>query len=84
MNYLLALCFILIFPSLIGWFLTHQIKIKGHFGLGPLNVHCPACDTPQPFVRKPTSMRQALFGGYTCKACGCEIDKYGRPQPARR
>jgi hypothetical protein len=84
MNYLLALCFILIFPSLIGWLLTYQIKIQGHFGLGPLKVHCPACDTPQPFIRKPASTRQALFGGYTCKACSCEIDKYGRPQPARR
>lgn len=84
MNYLLALCFILIFPGLIGRFLAHQTRIKGRYGLGPLHVCCPACDTPQPFLRKPSSMRQVLFGGYTCEACDCEIDKYGCPQIARR
>jgi hypothetical protein len=82
MNYLLALYFILILPSLLAVFLYHQTTIKGRFGLGPLHVRCPACDTSQPFIRKPTSVRQALFGGYTCKACGCEIDKYGRAQRA--
>jgi hypothetical protein len=82
MNCPLALCFILIFPDLMGLFLYHQTRIKGRYGLGPLNIRCPACDTPQPFIRKPTSVRQALFGGYTCKACGCEIDKYGRAQQA--
>jgi predicted RNA-binding Zn-ribbon protein involved in translation (DUF1610 family) len=84
MNYLPALCFILIFPGLIGLFLYHQTKIKGRYGLGPVNVRCPTCGTPQPFIRRPASMRQALFGGYTCKACGCEIDKYGRAQEAQQ
>jgi hypothetical protein len=82
MNYLLALYFILILPSLLALFLYRQTMIKGRFGLGPLHVRCPACYTSQPFIRKPTSVGQALFGGYSCKACGCEIDKYGRAQRA--
>ena len=28
-------------------------------------------------VRKPTSFRQAAWGGWTCSKCGCEIDKWG-------
>jgi hypothetical protein len=80
MNYLLALCFILIFPGLIGLFLRLQLQIKGRQGLGPLHVRCPACGTMQPFIREPSSTQQALLGGYTCKSCGCEIDKYGRSQ----
>ena len=28
-------------------------------------------------VRKPTSFRQAAWGGWTCFKCGCEIDKWG-------
>ena len=39
---------------------------------------CPECRASLPQVRLPTSLRQALWGGYTCNKCGCEIDKWGR------
>jgi len=39
-------------------------------------LKCPSCDTQLPKVRKPTSLRQALWGGWTCKACGKEYDKW--------
>jgi hypothetical protein len=45
---------------------------------------CPACGTQQPTLRKPSSLRQALFGGWTCPSCGTEIDRKGRPIAARR
>ena len=41
-------------------------------------MNCPECGDRLPAVRWPTSMRQARWGGYTCKHCACEIDKWGR------
>ena len=45
-------------------------------------VICPRCDTEVPMFRKPTSLRQALRGGYRCVNCGAEIDARGRELPA--
>jgi hypothetical protein len=42
------------------------------------SVKCPDCGEPLPKFRKPKSRRQALLGGTTCKACGCEVDRKGR------
>jgi hypothetical protein len=39
---------------------------------------CPRCETRTPVLRAPTSTRQALLGGWTCEACGCEMDRTGR------
>jgi hypothetical protein len=39
---------------------------------------CPECFTPVPAFRRPTSFRQALWGGWTCETCGCELDRNGR------
>ncbi|MGH9819754.1 MAG: hypothetical protein ACRD43_06255 [Pyrinomonadaceae bacterium] len=38
---------------------------------------CPECGTPVPAVRNPTSIRQALWGGWTCQNCGTEMDRHG-------
>jgi hypothetical protein len=65
-------------PAAVGWLLRRQTQAKGDFGIGPLGVACPRCGAAQAFVRKPASIRQMLFGGYTCQICGCEMDKYGR------
>jgi hypothetical protein len=50
-------------------------------------VKCPACAAQQPALRKPTSISQTLWGGWTCANCGTEIDRHGRPindSPATR
>ncbi len=39
---------------------------------------CVECNEPLPRVRFPTSVRQLLRGGWTCPACGCEMDRQGR------
>ena len=39
---------------------------------------CPACGEPCPRFRKPTNRKQALWGGWTCAKCGCEVDRRGR------
>jgi hypothetical protein len=38
---------------------------------------CPVCETQQPAIRRPTSFRQLLRGGWTCAKCGTEIDRHG-------
>ncbi len=37
---------------------------------------CPACGTELPKIRKPTNLKQFLWGGFTCKSCGKEYDKW--------
>lgn len=39
---------------------------------------CPECRTPVPMYRSPRSLRQALWGGWTCERCGTEMDRRGR------
>jgi hypothetical protein len=39
---------------------------------------CPDCGELLPRFRTPSSSRQALWGGYTCARCGCEVDRRGR------
>lgn len=50
---------------------------KGKWGLNLKTVHCPRCGEIAPPIRKPTSFRQAMWGGWTCKMCECEMDKWG-------
>jgi hypothetical protein len=38
---------------------------------------CPTCNTRQPARRKPTSLRQLMWGGWTCATCGTELDRHG-------
>jgi hypothetical protein len=42
---------------------------------------CPECGTQLPKRRKPANRRQALWGGWTCPSCGCEIDRKGNKIP---
>jgi hypothetical protein len=39
-----------------------------------LNPDCPGCGKQLPTFRKPTSLRQVLLGGWTCQACGVEVN----------
>jgi hypothetical protein len=41
-------------------------------------VSCPNCGTEMPLFRKPSGMKQGLWGGYTCPKCGTEMDARGR------
>jgi hypothetical protein len=38
---------------------------------------CPRCTADLPQYRRPTSLKQALWGGWTCPNCGCEVDRQG-------
>jgi hypothetical protein len=45
---------------------------------GPLAVVCPCCTALLPPVRMPSSLSETLSGGWTCKNCGCKVDRRGR------
>jgi hypothetical protein len=51
---------------------------KNRWGINSEPVNCPACGSPMPPVQRPQSPSQALWGGWTCVKCGCEVDKWGR------
>ena len=50
----------------------------GLLGINFRRVDCPKCGHRTPFVRQPTSIRQALWGGWTCAECRTEIDKWAK------
>ena len=67
----------------LGAFIWQQTKAKGRWGLGSVvGTNCPRCGTRLPAIRKPTSMQEFLWGGSTCRHCGCKVDKYGREIPS--
>ncbi|HEV2287374.1 MAG TPA: hypothetical protein VGR81_00310 [Candidatus Acidoferrales bacterium] len=51
---------------------------KNRWGINPCDVSCPRCNTPLPKLRHPQSLRQEMWGGWTCPSCGVEVDKWGR------
>jgi predicted RNA-binding Zn-ribbon protein involved in translation (DUF1610 family) len=56
--------------------LAAMIVVRSRVHVGSRD--CPQCGAAMPAIRRPTSMRQALLGGWTCPACGCEMDRQGR------
>ena len=41
------------------------------------DVYCPNCGNQLPKKRAPKSLKQFLWGGWTCEYCGTEVDKWG-------
>jgi hypothetical protein len=51
---------------------------SGRWGINLKKVVSPKCGGPTAMVRLPDSGSQALWGGRTCRTCGCKMDKWGR------
>ena len=52
----------------------------------PINlqtVNCPQCGQPMPPIRVPANVQELMWGGWTCPACGCRMDKWGNALPPR-
>jgi transposase-like protein len=47
------------------------------FGVNLFRVYCPGCKEKMPIFRMPATMREMMFGGWTCKKCNCQMDKWG-------
>lgn len=57
------------------------VRKSGRWGVnikGLAGTQCPECGNPMPAVRVAANLRQTLWGGWTCRRCSCEIDKWGR------
>lgn len=53
---------------------------KGKWGINlKVPEACPVCTVPRPRgMRVPADRHEAMWGGWTCKACGTKLDKWGR------
>lgn len=51
---------------------------RNRWGINPAEVACPHCAGPQPGIRRPRSLEQAMWGGWTCARCETRADKWGR------
>lgn len=71
---ILIVCSGVLILKLAGDSIVRKSKILG-FNLR--SIDCPNCHRKVPYIRTPTSTRQALFGGWTCSGCGIEMDKWG-------
>jgi hypothetical protein len=59
-------------------FVAHGTLVKNRWGINLDEVACPACGASGGVLRAPRSLRQVLWGGWTCQKCGCVMDKWGR------
>lgn len=50
---------------------------RSYWGLTFRRIECPKCSEPVPRFRKPATTRQAIWGGWTCRSCGAELDRSG-------
>jgi hypothetical protein len=51
---------------------------RNRWGINLEPVSCPRCGAPAPQARRPETLHQAMWGGWTCGVCGAEVDKWGR------
>ena len=65
--------------AIVGHYLVKRDTLrKGRWGINPTPA-CRQCDVPAPPFRMPNSLKQTLWGGWTCAECGYELDKWGEP-----
>ncbi len=74
---MILLVFLIVGLSL-GLAVVFRPRKRGRWGINLRPVRCPKCGKPAPAVRWPKNRRQALWGGWTCEACGTEFDKWGQ------
>lgn len=80
---LLGVCAVVLVPTALGaWLLVTLIRGTQHKTKMGINLSppsgCPKCGEPLPALRAPKNLRQALWGGWTCRRCQTELDKWGR------
>lgn len=75
------LALLVIAGGLVAAMLVSSTQKRGKMGinLSPPTA-CPGCGAPLPMARVPSSFREAMWGGWTCKKCRLAIDKWGRPR----
>ena len=64
--------------AILNAIVVYGTRKQTKWGINLKRICCPRCGEKAPFVRKPTTLRQALWNGWTCPKCGCEMDKWGK------
>jgi hypothetical protein len=68
----------MIFMAVLWILILHGTYAKNRWGINRAPLSCPRCATKVSVDREPQSWQQAMCGGWTCMACGIEVDKWGR------
>lgn len=55
-----------------------KITDGSKWGLNFETVNCPQCEKLMLKIRIPENLHQLIWGGWTCPACGCKMDKWGK------
>ena len=61
-----------------GVVVAYGTAAKSKWGINLQRVSCPRCKTSLPSMHEPRSLRQGLWGGWTCPTCGAGVDKWGQ------
>jgi len=69
------LLLVIVFLNLLGWLQRKYVKQR------PAASHCGVCQTPAPGLRAPASLKEAMWGGWTCAGCGATVDAQGEAIP---
>ena len=76
---MIILSMLLISVLVLGCLLVIYVtRTRNNWGINLHVVSCPCCNAPLPGLRKPRSMREWMWGGWICPACGASVDKWGR------
>lgn len=73
---------LLVFAGVI--LVLYGTSVRNRWGINFKAGHCPHCETPALGGRMPKTLREFLWGGWTCRSCGTRIDKWGRPVGNRK
>lgn len=76
MLFIFSIIFFILCIGLI--LLVGRSSIDNKWKINIFRVNCPNCGNQMPIIRNPTSTQQALWGGWSCSSCGCEMDKWGK------
>ena len=74
---LLTISVVVVVATVGAVIIYSSIRRRGAWGINVKEVCCPRCGKEMPAVRKPSSLKQTMFGGWSCQHCGCEMDKWG-------
>ena len=66
-----------LFVAGIALVVINAMRKKGKWGIHLNPMVCPKCNADVPTIRKPSSAKEAAWGGWTCSNCGCKMDKWG-------
>ena len=73
---LAAIALLLLAPGLY-LIVRDTARRQGRWGINSRRMACPRCATKAPPFRIPSSLTELLWGGFTCRHCGCKVDKWG-------